>query len=128
MDSDYKFMTYKEAATALSTTVESVRVQAMRYNWQKRKNNKRQVTVGVPVERLDNSVTVHKQVITPPVHELQSQITVLAVELQSAKEKIELLEKQTTMLEKQTDDLKIDRDAWREQAKAKRSWFWRKVG
>jgi len=119
MNNDYKFMTYKEAATALSTSIESVRVQAMRNHWPKRKNNKKQVIVGVPLERLEDinaDITDHNNVITTPspVHELQKKVAVLETELKNAVERIE--------------DLKTDRDAWRQQAQAKRSWFWRRAG
>lgn len=52
MDEDCKFLTYKDAAIALSSTVESVRIQARRNNWPKRKNNCKQIIIGVPIDRL----------------------------------------------------------------------------
>jgi len=127
MDEDYKFLTYKEAAAALSSTVESIRVQARRYNWPKRKNNRKQVTIGVPLDRLEASKTVSERVInnseTAPnaVHELQKKVVVLETELKHAAEKIEALKTQCA-------DLKTDRDAWREQAQKKRGWFWQRNG
>jgi len=127
MDEDYKFLTYKEAAAALSSTIESIRVQARRYNWPKRKNNRKQVTIGVPLDRLEASETVSERVInnseTAPnaVHELQKQVAVLETELKHAAEKIGALETQCA-------DLKTDRDAWREQAQKKRGWFWQRAG
>jgi len=124
-NSDYKYLTYKDAATALSTSVETVRVQARRNHWPKRKNNQNKITIGVPIERINNIETnseiVSKNDQTNYVHELQQKIAVLSIELKHANEKIETLNKQT-------DDLKIDRDAWRNQAQAKRFWFWRRAG
>lgn len=136
MDNDYKFMTYKEASAALSKSIDSVRAMAMRQNWKKSKNNRKQVIIGVPIERLEtkeegslchdidmipiNHSHVSDQTLTNQVHELQKQIAVLSVELKHANEKIELLDKQT-------EDFKSDRDAWREQAKTKKSWFWRRA-
>jgi len=123
-NNDYKFLTYKEAAKALSTSVETVRVQARRYHWTKRKNNQNKITIGIPIERLvpakSDSETISEQFIKAPVHELQKQVAILSIELQGAKEKIEFLERQT-------DDLKTDRDAWRKQAQAKRFWFWQRA-
>jgi len=120
MTEDYKFFTYKEAAITLSSTVESVRVLARRHQWPKRRNNMKQVIVGVPVERLNLSKTVPKNVINDnAVHELQKQVAVLATELKHTTEKV-------NNLEQQCNDLREDRDAWREQAQRRHWWKWRK--
>jgi len=120
MTEDYKFFTYKEAATALSSTVESVRVIARRHQWPKRKNNLKQVIVGVPVERLIPSEIIQENVINDnAVHDLQKQVAVLATELKHTTEKV-------TNLEQQCSDLREDRDAWREQAQRRYWWQWRK--
>jgi len=126
MTEDYKFFTYKEAATALSSTVESVRVLARRHQWPKRKNNLKQVIVGVPVGRLNLSETIPENVINDnTVHELQKQVAVLAIELKHTAEKV-------ADLKQQCIDLQQDRDDWRKQAhqlaeKNRPWWQWRKA-
>jgi len=121
MTEDYKFFTYKEAAIALSSTVESVRVLARRHQWPKRKNNLKQVIVGVPVERLNHSGTISENVMNDnAVHDLQKQVAILATELKYTTEKV-------ANLKQQCSDLRQDRDAWREQAQRRHWWRWKKT-
>ncbi|UXN08154.1 hypothetical protein [Bartonella sp. HY761] len=133
MDEDYKFLTYKDAAIALSSTVESVRVQARRNNWPKRKNNRKQIIIGVPIDRLtkvkDTEIEINSSETSPnEVYALQMKIAVLEVELKGAIDKIDDVKQQCEDLKKLNNDLKIDRDEWREQAKTKkRKWFWSKT-
>lgn len=133
MDEDYKFLTYKDAAIALSSTVESVRVQARRNNWPKRKNNRKQIIIGVPIDRLakveDTEIEINSSETSPnEVYALQMKIAVLEVELKSAIDKIDDVKQQCEDLKQLNNDLKIDRDEWREQAKTKkRKWFWSKT-
>lgn len=137
MDSDFKYMSYEEAARELNIKIDSVRVMSRRYKWPKRKGNDKKTLVGIPIERLLNKKGSTSTALSTidgtgtenssgaenrnRAHfEFEKKIAILETELKFANEKIDIIEKQCI-------DLKIDRDAWREQAKIKkRRWFWQK--
>lgn len=119
MTNDFEFMTYQEAAKRLNIAQASVKRQATRNKWPKRKGNDGRTSVGIPVTRLsgDKRGDNHpdSQEDSHPIHELQKRVAVLEVELAAEREM-----KETAMQ---------DRDAWKEQAqRLARPWWKRLVG
>lgn len=124
MTTDFEFMTYQEAAERLNIAQASVKRQATRNKWPKRKGNNGRVSVGIPIIRLspdsrddshpDSRDDSHpdSQEDSHPIHQLQMRVAVLEIEL---------------VAERQMKEMAMqDRDAWKEQAQRQTRPWWKK--
>lgn len=109
MTNDFEYMTYQEAAKRLNITQASVKRQATRNKWPKRKGNDGRTSVGIPIARLSPD----KRGDSHPIHELQKRVAVLETELEAERQM-----KETAMQ---------DRDAWKEQAQRLARPWWRRL-
>jgi len=112
---DFEFMTYEDAAIRLGIAAASVKRQAARRKWPKRKGNNGRVTIGIPVARLSGDVP--PMTVTPsPVHaqiaKLESELAVMRVQLDASEHRASTAE--------------ADRDRW--YAHATRPWWNRLAG
>lgn len=107
--SDFEFLTYEAAAERLKIEVSSVKRQAARRKWPKRKGNDGRVTVGIPVSRLSPDSQ----------SDSQSDASSSDILIQSLRELVD-------SERRRADAAESDRDAWRELAQ--RSWWRRLVG
>lgn len=106
--SDFEFMTYDAAAERLQIAVSSVKRQAARRKWPKRRGNDGRVTVGIPVSRLSaDSPSDCQRDDVPKTDAL----------IQSLRDLVE-------SERRRADAAESDRDAWREMAQ--RPW-WRRL-
>lgn len=105
--SDFEFMTYDAAAELLKIEVSSVKRQAARRKWPKRRGNDGKVAVGIPVSRLSADSRSDSQADTSTADIL----------IQSLRDLVE-------SERRRADAAESDRDAWREMAQ--RSW-WRRL-
>lgn len=111
MTDDFEYMTYQTAALRLGIAQASVKRQATRNKWPKRKGNNGRISVGIPVIRLSADKTDDSH----PIQELQKRVVILEIELSAERQM-----KETVMQ---------DRDAWREQAqRLARPWWKRLAG
>lgn len=115
MTIDFEFMTYQEAAKRLNIAQASVKRQATRNKWPKRKGNDGRVSVGIPITRLTGDSQKDSHPDSHSIHDLQKQVAILEVEL---------------IAERQMKETAIqDRDAWKEQAqRLARPWWKRLAG
>jgi len=105
-------LTYNELAERLGIKPQSARKLVQRKKWKRVSGNDGTMRIHVPLENMPCTKDSHADT-SHPIHELQKKVAVLETELKNAVERIE--------------DLKADRDAWRQQAQAKRFFFWRKA-
>ncbi|WLT07733.1 hypothetical protein RAM19_00035 (plasmid) [Bartonella apihabitans] len=115
MTTDFEFMTYPEAASRLGIAQASVKRQATRHKWPKRKGNDGRVAVGIPITRLTDDSRPDSRHNDPTIHDLQKLVAILEVKLTA---------------ERQMKETAIqDRDAWKEQAqRLARPWWKRLAG
>ncbi|WP_278964503.1 hypothetical protein [Lactobacillus apis] len=114
-------LTYKELAKKLHIKPQSARKLTQRKKWVRSAGNDGAARVHVPLDALPVSSDKDGDIlqdshgdVSHPVHEMQIRIAVLETELKAANSII--------------DDLRTERDAWREQAQKRGFWFWRKIG
>lgn len=114
-------LTYKELAERLQIKPQSARKLAQRKKWMRSAGNDGTARVHVPLDVLpvssdngqDKTQDSHED-MSHPIHKMQIRIAVLETELKAA----------TSII----DDLKKDRNAWRDQAQKKKGWFWWRAG
>jgi len=114
---DFEFMTYDVAATRLGIAVASVKRQAARRKWPKRKGNDGRVTIGIPVTRLSDD-TSSGTVIPSPVH---AQLAQLEAVIAAMRIKLDKSERAREIAEYRANTAEIDRDRW--YAYATRPWW-----
>lgn len=127
MTGDFEFMTYDDAASRLGIAQASVRRQAARNKWPKKKRNDGRISVGIPVARLsiDKPIDSHDDTYDKGslIQELQHRISILEIELLNERKLNEI-----TITDR--DNWKSQADAWQEQAQylltKRRRWFWQK--
>lgn len=115
-------LTYKELAKKLHIKPQSARKLTQRKKWVRSAGNDGAARVHVPLDALpvssdkDGDILQDSHVdVSHPVHEMQIRIAVLETELKAATSTI--------------NDLKKDRDAWKEQAqRLVQPWWKRLVG
>jgi hypothetical protein len=116
---DHTFLTYDEAAKRLHIKADSVRRRARARKWPRREGNDGLVLVGVPSELLTPDSTPDKGQDSPPGHPPGHPPDARLGEL----------EVEVKLLRSQLEDLRSDRDAWRDQAQALagRGGFWSRL-
>lgn len=112
---DHTFLTYDDAAARLRIKPDSVRRRARARKWPRREGNDGLVLVGVPSELLAPAKTPDKGADSPPGAPPDARLVELELEVR--------------LLRAQVEDLRSDRDAWREQAQALagRGGFWSRL-
>ena len=110
-DSEYRYMTYDEAAKLLRIKPDSVRRRAAMRKWPKKQGNDRKARVGIPVSIIPDDTPA-------PTHAIIPDDTGLREELATAKEALARAEGQAEVTAARIIDLAADRDAWRAQAEA----------
>ncbi len=118
---DFEFMTYEAAATRLGIAVASVKRQAARRKWPKRKGNDGRVTIGIPVTRLSDDMS--PVTVIPSVH---TQLAQLETEMAIMRIQFDASERARAMAEQRAETAEIDRDRWH--ALAIRPWWKRLLG
>jgi hypothetical protein len=116
-DKEFRFMTYADAAQALSVKIESVQRRARNRKWPKKRGNDGLARVGIPIHLLDT--------VVPPETDIPPAI-LPALPPDSADDfriKYFASEAENRQLRERLDDLKADRDAWRNQAQQRRRWW-----
>lgn len=114
--SDFEFLAYDEAAKRLNIAVSSVKRQATRRKWPKRRGNDGRALVGIPVARLSGDNTPDSREDSPPpahlvqLARLDGEIATLRALLDAERDRRQAAE--------------VDRDAWR--TMAQRPW-WRRL-
>lgn len=103
---DHIFLTYDEAAKRLGIKPDSVRRRARARKWPRRQGNDGKAQVGIPSDILGED--------GPSGHPSGDPVGVLTIEhpnIEATELRVE-----NRMLREQMDELKVDRDKWRDQA------------
>jgi len=101
---EHTFLTYDDAASRLGIKPDSVRRRARARKWPRRTGNDGLVLVGVPNDLLAPDKTPDNPPGPPPGARADARLSELEVEVK--------------LLRSQIEDLRTDRDAWRDQAQA----------
>lgn len=115
MGDDVRLMTYAEAASVLRVKVDSVKRRARNRRWHREIGNDGLTRIAVPLSALpDDPPDVPADVLTDSPPDISGDV--LRLEKQ-----VSALESEVRMLRESQDDLRADRDAWRDLAN--RRWW-----
>lgn len=112
-DPDTIWMTYDEAGAALGIKSDSVRRRAASRKWPRRQGNDKLARVGIPRSIIPDRTPAITPAIIPDDPDTYGHVR---EELAAAKSEISGLQARLTDAQAIIEDLKGDRDAWREQA------------
>jgi hypothetical protein len=107
---DVRMLSYADAAKALGIKVDSVKRRARNRRWKREAGNDGTVRIGVPLDALpsaDNPADNPRDIVR-----LEKMVSALEAEVR--------------MLRETQDELRADRDAWRNMSQ--RSWWQRIIG
>lgn len=110
MTDEIRWLSYSEAGRILGIKPESVTRRARNRRWQKRMGNDGVVLVGIPLTVLPRDAPPDiPLVVLPDKPDTSGLVLALETEVRVLREVIE--------------DLRSDRDAWRDQAQRPRKWW-----
>lgn len=113
MPDEIRMMTYAEAGRILGIKPESVTRRARNRRWRKELGNDGLMRVGIPLDIIPREVPPDVPPAIPPDNPDKS--------IDAAR--IASLETEVRLLRETVTDLRQDRDAWRDQAQRRRSWW-----
>lgn len=118
MSDEIRMLTYVEAGRILGIKPESVTRRARNRRWKREMGNDGLMRVGVPLSVIPQDVTPEiLPDVSPDVSpDIRRDDPAMLVRIAS-------LETEVRMLRETLTDLRQDRDAWREQAQARRRWW-----
>jgi hypothetical protein len=111
MSDDVVMLTYKEAAQRLGVQPDSVRRRARNRKWHRVRGNDGVTRVAIPSDVIPPDNLPDFPGDEPDKKEIKKDI------------QIAVLERENQLLRETAEDLRSDRDAWRDQAQVKRSWW-----
>ncbi|MFU1608658.1 hypothetical protein ACM25O_20420 [Sulfitobacter pontiacus] len=115
MSDDTQMMTYADAAKKLGIKVDSVRRRARNRGWHRIRGNDGLTLVAVPVSLIpDNPKDISEDINRDVRRDIPDNDLAIANAV---------LETENRMLRDAVEDLKADRDAWRQMAERRRSWW-----
>jgi len=116
MADDHRLMTYAEAAKLLGIKPDSVKRRARNRKWHRQKNNEGLTLVGIPLSIIPEEAP--EDVLGDIQPDIPADNPDTALLVKNAELKTE-----NNMLRDAMDDLRSDRDAWRDMAQKRRSWW-----
>jgi hypothetical protein len=115
MSDDTQMMTYANAAKMLGIKVDSVRRRARNRGWHKIRGNDGLTLVAVPVSLIpDNPKDISADIHAEDGRDSPDNVLAIAKAV---------LETENRMLRETVEELKADRDAWRQMVERRRSWW-----